>query len=113
MSSDELTAKNFSIRKKNKYLIHAYTGRFFSSQGRKTGIILFEYIVKAFSNTEFDVVISLGTEQKLPPDLKTGENISICEWVPVDEVIPKCDLVIHHGGHGYSLPINRIRRRRR
>ncbi len=101
----EILGTTFEVERKNPYLIYAYTGHMSNSNGRGTGIILLEMILKAFNNTEFDVVVSTGTGQggEIPEDLKTADNITITQWVSVNDFIPKCDIIIHHGGHGSCL----------
>ncbi len=100
---EELTDVEFNIKRKNRYLIFVYTGHLYNSGGGATGMVLLKEAVKAFNNTEFDVILSTGTGQELPNNLETAENITISEWVPVNKVIPQCDLMIHHGGHGCCL----------
>jgi MGT family glycosyltransferase len=99
----EISGVPYNIPRKNKYLIHAYTGHLFNSAGRPTGITLLSNIVNAFNDTEFDVLISTGTGQKVPSEIEPAQNVTISEWVPANQVIPQCDLIVHHGGHGYSL----------
>ncbi len=100
---EELLEGEYDCQRHNKHLVHVYTGHLINSKGIETGLILLNNIVKAFNNTEFDVIISTGTGQSVPKALKTADNITISEWVPVNKLIPQCDLIIHHGGHGSSL----------
>lgn len=100
---DRLTKDQYKIERKNKYLVHIYTGHLLTSVGKAAGLILLENAVKAFNNTEFDVIITTGTGQKVPEYIKPSDNVKIIDWLPLNDVIPKCDIDIHHGGHGSSL----------
>ena len=100
---DEDSQRDFVLQHNNKYLLFVYTGHLFNSVGRASGFILLDNVIKAFNHTEFDVLISVGTGQKIPDTIKPADNITICDWVPVNRIIPQCDLIMHHGGHGSSL----------
>jgi MGT family glycosyltransferase len=60
-------------------------------------IDLMKRLIKVLGNSEYRVLVNVGDykgEYDSIPD-----NIIIESWYPQPSVIPKCDLVIHHGGN--------------
>ena len=60
-------------------------------------IDLMKRLIKVLGNSEYRVLVNVGDykgEYNSIPD-----NIIIESWYPQPSVIPKCDLVIHHGGN--------------
>ncbi len=100
---NEIPEEEYKIERKNPYLIYTYTGYLQRSHGKASGLMVLENIVHAFKNTEFDVIVSIGVGETIPPEIPLVDNIRIVEWVPVSKVIPHCDLTLHHGGHGSCM----------
>ncbi len=82
--------------------IFVYTGHFYDSGG-KSGLLILENVINAFKNKDILVYVTTGLGQKIPDDMNIPNNIKIYEWLPINDILDKFDLVIHHGGHGISL----------
>ncbi|HSO00763.1 MAG TPA: nucleotide disphospho-sugar-binding domain-containing protein, partial [Candidatus Nanopelagicales bacterium] len=83
-------------------LILVYTGKLHDSAG-DSGILILERAVEALGNTEFDVVISIGLGQDIDLRAYAQPNIRVHHWVPMNRLLRRCSLVIHHGGHGSCM----------
>jgi len=54
-------------------------------------------LIDALSKSEYRVLVNVGDYKESYTDIP--DNILIDSWYPQPSVIPKCDLVIHHGGN--------------
>ncbi|AJQ26603.1 glycosyltransferase [Pelosinus fermentans] len=99
---ETIKIKDNSSWKKNRPLIYAYTGNLYDSAGA-SGIKILKNVIKAFGNSEFDVIVSTGLGQSLKEIREIPGNIKIMDWVPATELIKECDITIHHGGHGSCM----------
>lgn len=90
------------LRTKSGPLIFVYTGNLFDSAG-PSGFTILQNVIKAFGNTEYNVIVSTGLNQSLEGIGNVPSNIKITEWAPAAQLIQNCDLAIHHGGHGSCM----------
>ena len=93
----------FEFLKEGVKNIFVYTGHFFDSGG-KSGLLILEKVIEAFKDKQSIMVyVTTGLGQDLPEGVEVPENIKIYEWLPVNDILDKFDLVLHHGGQGISL----------
>ncbi|MFI5591705.1 nucleotide disphospho-sugar-binding domain-containing protein [Amycolatopsis sp. NPDC051758] len=60
-------------------------------------------LLEAVSVLDIDVVATLNDKQLSAVD-KIPDNVRVVEYVPLNQLISTCDLLIHHGGMGTVLP---------
>jgi len=50
-----------------------------------------------------DTSIILGIDDKIAGELGTLPGVDHAGWVPLNQVLPHCDVAVHHGGSGTSM----------
>ncbi|ONI76342.1 hypothetical protein ALI144C_37435 [Actinosynnema sp. ALI-1.44] len=56
-------------------------------------------LLKAMAELDVEVIATLDTKQLAEvPDLP--DNVRVCDFVPLNELLPSCSAIIHHGGTG-------------
>lgn len=83
-------------------MLLVYTGKLHDSAG-DSGILILERVVEALKDTEFDIVITIGLGQDLDLEAYAQPNIRLHDWVPLNRLLQRCCLMIHHGGHGSCM----------
>jgi MGT family glycosyltransferase len=83
-------------------MILVYTGKLHDSAG-DSGILILERAVEALKDTEFDVVVTIGLGQDLDLQAYARPNVRLYDWVPLNRLLRRACLLIHHGGHGSSM----------
>ncbi|MCT2589602.1 DUF1205 domain-containing protein [Streptomyces sp. N2-109] len=51
----------------------------------------------AAADLDIEVVATLTADQ-LPPDITVPDNVRLVDFVPLDQLLPTCSAIIHHGG---------------
>ena len=89
----------------DKELITVYTGRMKDLGGGRSGIIILKLLIEIFKGFDVNVLISTGGLDEIPKNenINIPENIKVVDWIPVNYLYDKSDLVIHHGGHGSCM----------
>jgi UDP:flavonoid glycosyltransferase YjiC (YdhE family) len=97
------SAGRISAPVSSRALVAVYTGKLRDSAG-DSGQLILERVVEALQGTAVDAVIATGLGQG-DVDLRPYQrpNIRVHDWVPLDELLPRCRLFIHHGGHGSCM----------
>jgi hypothetical protein len=86
-----------------KPTVLVYTGHFRDSGG-DSGLLILQHVVQALRNTGFSVLITTGLGQDLDDCRGIADsNIHVHQWVPITALIKRCQLFIHHGGHGSCM----------
>lgn len=83
------------LRNSNKKIIYATLGTVFN---RWTGF--FESIIEAFNESEYLVVMSTGSKERIKEIGNIPKNFIVRDFVPQAEVLKYADLFIAHGGMG-------------
>jgi hypothetical protein len=60
-------------------------------------------LLDALSTLDVEVVATLNDKQLAQVD-KVPDNVRVVDFVPIDQLVPTCDLLIHHGGMGTVMP---------
>lgn len=95
--------RKFEFLKEDVKNIYVYTGHFYDSGG-KSGMLILETVIEAFKDKkDIMVYVTTGLGQDLPDGMEIPENVKIYEWLPINDILDKFDLVLHHGGQGISL----------
>lgn len=68
-----------------------------------SGLTILKNVIHAFNDSEFDLIVSTGTDQQIVDIPAIASNITLKEWVPTNEIAKECSLIIHHGGHGSCM----------
>jgi hypothetical protein len=64
---------------------------------------LFRRILEALRGLDLDLVVTVGRTNDPAALGPQPANVAVHRWVPQDELLPRCDLVIAHGGAGTTL----------
>lgn len=63
------------------------------------GVSVVKHVVDALAGREVETVLALGGA-----DLRAlgplPDNVRVTGWVPLSELLPSCDAIVHHGGAG-------------
>ncbi|MFE9840257.1 nucleotide disphospho-sugar-binding domain-containing protein [Streptomyces goshikiensis] len=54
---------------------------------------------EAVADMDVEVVATVNADQ-LGPDARVPDNVRICDYLPLTQLMPTCSAVIHHGGFG-------------
>ncbi len=60
---------------------------------------LYARCIRALAPLEINLIVTTGPAAR-PQDLPQRANVKTVEWTPHDGIVPFCDLVVCHGGHG-------------
>lgn len=85
-----------------KPLIVVYTGHLYDSAG-ESGILILREVLKALKNTAVNVLIATGLGQEHTMPVCPYPHVHIHEWLPMERLLKRCALFIHHGGHGSCM----------
>lgn len=88
---------DFKFEKKRP-LIYVYL-----SAGQITPEIYQKVMLDAFSDSEFDVIVTAGGNPRFNKNIATSSNIHFMTMVPSDKVIKMADIAIHHGGQNTTV----------
>ncbi len=78
-------------------LVHATLGTVFNKKAR-----LLQAIVDALADENVDLIVSVGRDGR-PDELIPATNARIERFVSHPDLLPQCDLLISHGGHGTAM----------
>ncbi|KAB2346148.1 activator-dependent family glycosyltransferase [Actinomadura rudentiformis] len=56
-------------------------------------------LLEAIASLDVEVVATLSADQ-LPPGTRVPDNVRLFDYFPLDELLPTCSAVVHHGGTG-------------
>ncbi|RZQ62783.1 glycosyltransferase [Amycolatopsis suaedae] len=59
--------------------------------------------VAGLSELDVDVLVSAGPSVDAGELTGLGDRVTVESWVPQDQLLPRVDLVVHHGGAGTTL----------
>lgn len=71
-----------------------------SNERMRTAVL--QPILRGLAEIDAEVVVALG-------DVETDElgplpgNVAVERWLPLNQVLPTCDLIVHHAGSGTSM----------
>lgn len=65
------------------------------------GVDLLARVLEAVDGGAFDAVVALGDLD--PAGLHVPDNVRMERWLPLNQLLPTCDAVVHHGGTGTCL----------
>jgi MGT family glycosyltransferase len=99
---DSSASRAISGAASSRPMILVYTGKLHDSAG-DSGILILERAVEALKDTEFDVVVTIGLGQDLDLQAYARPNVRLYDWVPLNRLLRRACLLIHHGGHGSSM----------
>lgn len=93
----------FSNQNKDSMNIFCYLGQI--RDGIKSREFrLLEYIDCFAQKHNANVVVSLGGDSNISYNMcKNFQNITIVDWVSIEDAYSQSNLIIHHGGHGSCL----------
>jgi UDP:flavonoid glycosyltransferase YjiC (YdhE family) len=82
---------------KERPLVHATLGTVFNKKAR-----ILQAIVDALADEDVDLIVSVGRDGR-PDELTPAANARIERFVSHPDLLPHCDLLITHGGHGTAM----------
>lgn len=83
--------------KKDRPLVHATLGTVFNKRPR-----VLQAIIDALADEELDLIVAVGSDGD-PDQLAAAANTRIERFVSHPDLLPRCDLLISHGGPGTAM----------
>jgi UDP:flavonoid glycosyltransferase YjiC (YdhE family) len=84
---------------KKRPLVYVYL-----SIGQLTPQKYMKVLVESFARSEFDVVVAAGDHPAFQgKNVITEGNVHFYRVIPSEEILPMCDLAIHHGGQNTTV----------
>jgi hypothetical protein len=82
--------------------ICVYTGHLFDSAG-KSGLLILEAVAEAIAGTPYTAVVTTGLGQEPVSGIPHLPNLLVFDWLPLQKMLDRSSLFIHHGGHGSCM----------
>ncbi len=99
--ADELAPSGPPPVSKGGKLTFVYPGRPRDSSG-SSGQAIFEAVVPALQKLGIPALVSLGRFD-YPAQPAGNGSVEFTPWIPFGQIADRCELFIHHGGHGACL----------
>lgn len=100
LGNDIISGDDYSSSLSEKDMIFVYPGRP-KDLGGDSGNLIMTNVLPALQKIQNKAVVSVGGFSY--SDFNVSENVKIEKWVSESDIIKKCKIMIHHGGHGACL----------